>query len=98
MSSQKLPETPKRIAETAPSETAPNEPNLARIVGLIGILLVALGFAVIFTNEIFGPRLLTKPWGFVAIAIGMVGVADACGPRRRFSDSPGLWRCWVTFC
>jgi ABC-2 type transport system permease protein len=76
MSSQTLPEAraSDKPVEIAPSPLSTNEPHLARIVGLTGILLVALGLSVIFMNEVMGPRLLTKPWGFIAIAIGMVGL------------------------
>jgi hypothetical protein len=76
MSSQTLPEAraSDKPVEIAPSPLSANEPHLARIVGLMGILLVALGLSVIFMNEVMGPRLLTKPWGFIAIAIGMVGL------------------------
>ncbi len=61
-----------RAAETAPSPTAPSEPALARLVGLIGCLLIALGFSVIFMNEAIGPRFLGKPAGIVVIAIGLL--------------------------
>ncbi len=76
MSSQTLPEAraSDKPVEMAPSPLSASEPRLARMVGLTGILLVALGFSVIFMNEVMGPRLITKPLGFIAIAIGMVGL------------------------
>lgn len=76
MSSPTVPEqhTIARPVETAPSQTAADEPSWARTIGLMGIMLSVLGLTVVIFNEIYGPRIITKGWGFVFVAIGIASM------------------------
>src|SRR5436190_43902 len=73
MSSQTVPESHpiSRPAETAPSQLAADEPSWARTIGLMGIMLSVLGLTVVIFNTIYGPRIISKGWGFVFVAIGV---------------------------
>jgi ABC-2 type transport system permease protein len=75
MSSQTLPESnPARPVETAPSAVAAEEPGWARTVGLMGMMLTVLGLTVVTFNEIYGPRIIGKGWGFVFVALGVLSM------------------------
>lgn len=75
MSSQAAPEqdTLDR-AETAPSLVMADEPSWARTVGLMGMMLAVLGLTVVTFNEIYGPRILSKSWGFVFVSFGIAAM------------------------
>ena len=74
MSSQTLPESKpaNRPVENAPSALAAEEPSFARFVGLVGLLMVSMGVALIFMTAIAGPRILSVGWGYTAVALGIV--------------------------
>ncbi len=76
MSSQTVPkqQAVNRPAETAPSQLSPDQPSWARTIGLMGIMTSVLGLTVVAFNEIYGPRIITKGWGFVFVAIGAVSM------------------------
>lgn len=63
-----------RPAETAPSQTAADEPSWARTIGLVGIMTTVLGLTVVTFNEIYGPRIIGRESGFAFVAIGMLSM------------------------
>ena len=74
MSSQTLPESGPTMRpgapEYAPSELRPEEPWIARRIGLLGAMLAVFGGMVVLFNELRGPRLVGVTWGWVAIFLG----------------------------
>ena len=73
MSSQALPESnpATRPAEIAPSTVASDEPSVARIIGLMGMMASVLGLTVVTFNEIYGPRIVSKSGGLFFVAFGL---------------------------
>ena len=58
--------------EAAPSQSLPQEPIFARLLGGIGLGSLLSGFSLVIMTYGFGPRILSIHFGFVAIALGLV--------------------------
>ena len=59
------------VPEVAPSQVSAEEPSLARLLGWVGFLAAGGGLIILLLNHFLGPRLLTPPYGWFMLAVGV---------------------------